>query len=41
VIQKATFFELACDIILRTGTQVQPLPPEAVAELQAAGGRGV
>ena len=30
VIQKAVFFELACQIILRAGEQVQPLPTAAV-----------
>lgn len=31
VIQKAIFFELACDILLRTGKEIQPLTPEAIA----------
>ncbi len=33
VIQKATFFELACDIILRVGDEVQTLSAEAVEAL--------
>jgi ribulose-5-phosphate 4-epimerase/fuculose-1-phosphate aldolase len=34
VIQKATFFELACDIILRAGSNLQPLTPAAIAALR-------
>lgn len=40
-LQKATFFELACDLILRTGAQLQPLSPEAVEEVIRSSGRGV
>ncbi len=36
VIQKAAFFELACEVILRAGDQAQPLSDEATAELRAA-----
>jgi ribulose-5-phosphate 4-epimerase/fuculose-1-phosphate aldolase len=34
VIQKAVFFELACEIILRGGDDIRPLAPQAVAELR-------
>jgi ribulose-5-phosphate 4-epimerase/fuculose-1-phosphate aldolase len=38
-IQKAVFFELACEVIVRGGPAVVPLSPEAVEALkQAAGG---
>lgn len=30
-IQRAVFFELACDIILRGGPRIEPLPAEAIA----------
>ncbi|MFW6162390.1 MAG: class II aldolase/adducin family protein [Planctomycetota bacterium] len=33
-IQRAAFFELACDILLRAGDRVRSLPPEAVAALR-------
>ncbi len=36
-LQNAEFFELACEIILRGGKQVRPLPGKAVQALQAAG----
>ena len=39
-IQKAVFFELACEVILRGGERVHPLPPDVVASLRAAGGTG-
>jgi ribulose-5-phosphate 4-epimerase/fuculose-1-phosphate aldolase len=35
-LQRAAFFELACDIILRGGKQVRPLTPPAIAKLLAA-----
>ena len=35
-IQKAAFFELACEVVLRGGERVRPLPQEAVAHLRAA-----
>ena len=35
-IQKAAFFELACEVVLRGGEGVRPLPREAVAHLGAA-----
>lgn len=38
-IQKAVFFELACDIILRAGPSLRPLSPQAAAELGAARGQ--
>jgi ribulose-5-phosphate 4-epimerase/fuculose-1-phosphate aldolase len=31
-IQKAVFFELACDIILRGGRRIEPLPADAAAQ---------
>ena len=34
LIQKAVFFELACEIIMRDGEAVRPLSAEAVAELR-------
>jgi ribulose-5-phosphate 4-epimerase/fuculose-1-phosphate aldolase len=34
VIQKAVFFELACEIILRGGDDIRPLAPQAIAELR-------
>jgi ribulose-5-phosphate 4-epimerase/fuculose-1-phosphate aldolase len=37
-IQKAAFFELACDVILRAGERVRPLPPEVVAAIRATAG---
>ncbi len=36
VIQKAAFFELACEVILRGSDGVRPLPDEAIADLRAA-----
>ena len=36
VTQKAAFFELACDLILRAGPQVRTLTPDAVSELRSA-----
>jgi len=35
-IQRAAFFELACDILLRLGDRADPLPPDAVAFLRNA-----
>lgn len=35
-VQRAAFFELACDILLRAGDRVRTLPPEAVAALGEA-----
>jgi len=35
-IQKATFFELACSVLVRGGQGVQALPEEGVARLRAA-----
>ncbi len=35
-LQNAEFFELACEIILRGGKQVRPLPKKAAQALQAA-----
>lgn len=34
VLQKATFFELACEILLRTGGDAQPIPPSGIAALR-------
>jgi ribulose-5-phosphate 4-epimerase/fuculose-1-phosphate aldolase len=33
-IQKAAFFELACEILLRAGPRIQPLSPSSIAELR-------
>lgn len=38
-LQRATFFELACEIILRGGNHVQPLNDEAVAKLLSLKGQ--
>jgi ribulose-5-phosphate 4-epimerase/fuculose-1-phosphate aldolase len=38
-LQRATFFELACEIILRGGNHVQPLGDEAVAKLLSPKGQ--
>ena len=35
-IQRAAFFELACEILLRAGESIVPLSPQAVAALRAA-----
>ncbi len=35
-IQKAVFFELACGVIVRGGSDVQPLPADAVSALREA-----
>ena len=35
-LQRAAFFELACEIILLAGDRVRALPPEAVAALRRA-----
>ncbi len=35
-IQRAAFFELACEIILRLGDRAEPLPGAAIAQLRAA-----
>jgi len=42
-IQRAVFFELACEVIVRNGTQLRRLTPEAIHELRnlATGGKGV
>jgi ribulose-5-phosphate 4-epimerase/fuculose-1-phosphate aldolase len=37
-IQRAAFFELACDIVLRAGDRVRPLSREAVEALRRASG---
>jgi len=39
-IQKAVFFELACQIIVQGGQRIRPLAAEVVAELRAAGSGG-
>ncbi|MGE5610316.1 MAG: class II aldolase/adducin family protein [Bacillota bacterium] len=33
-IQKAAFFELACEVLLRAGPRIQPLSPSSIAELR-------
>ena len=38
-IQRAAFFELACDILLRLGDRAAPLPPDAVTYLHDAAGQ--
>ncbi len=38
-IQRAVFFELACEIILRCGEALRPLSPEQAAELRPTPGR--
>ncbi len=35
VLQNAEFFELACEIILRGGSSITPLTPQAIEQLQA------
>jgi ribulose-5-phosphate 4-epimerase/fuculose-1-phosphate aldolase len=35
IIQKAEFFELACEILLRGGPQVTPLPADAISSLRS------
>ena len=44
-IQRAMFFELACEILLRAGERARPLAPQAVAALRpqmpGRGGSGV
>jgi len=37
-IQRAAFFELACEVILRGGDRVRPLSQQAVGEIRAARG---
>ena len=37
VLQNARFFELACQLILTLGRQIQPLPAEAVRQLRQGG----
>ncbi|NQT87060.1 class II aldolase/adducin family protein [bacterium] len=37
-IQRAVFFELACDIVLRAGDRIRPLDAEAVEGLRGASG---
>ena len=34
-IQKAVFFELACDIIIRAGEKISPMAAETVTNLRA------
>jgi ribulose-5-phosphate 4-epimerase/fuculose-1-phosphate aldolase len=40
-IQRAVFFEMACDIILRGGDKIEPLPQKDAEILQEAGKSGV
>lgn len=37
-LQRALFFEMTCEIIVRNGTQLQPLSPKVAAELSDMGG---
>lgn len=39
-IQKAVFFELACEVIVKAGDRLEPLSDDAVRALRAAAGHG-